>query len=210
MKLARTTLFGIFIVALAFGAGCSNPADDKPEAKVGEEPPAAPAGTGDKYTIAEGSKISFVGSKVTGSHDGGFNDFTGEVMLVDDDPTKSSVKIEIDLTSVWSDHPKLTKHLMSTDFFAVEHYKLSTFDSTKIVREGEQYTMTGNFQLHGVVRSISFPATITVEPGKVTVNAEFFIKRFDFDIEFKGPADNLIRDEVVIKLELTAVPAEAA
>jgi len=210
MKLARTTLFGIFIVALAFGAGCSNPADDKPEAKVGEETHAAPAGTGDKYTVAEGSKIGFVGSKVTGSHDGGFNDFTGEVMLVDDDPTKSSVKIEIDLTSVWSDHPKLTKHLMSTDFFAVEHYKLSTFDSTKIVREGEQYTMTGNFQLHGVVRSISFPATITVEPGKVTVNAEFFFIRFDFDIEFKGPADNLIPDEVVIKLELTAVPAEAA
>lgn len=210
MKLARTTLFGIFILALAFGAGCSNPADDKPEAKVGEETPAAPAGTGDKYTIAEGSKISFVGSKVTGSHDGGFNDFTGEVMLVDDDPTKSSVKIEIDLTSVWSDHPKLTKHLMSTDFFAVEHYKLSTFDSTKIIREGEQYNITGNFQLHGIVRSISFPASITVEPGKVTVNAEFFIKRFDFDIEFKGPADNLIRDEVVIKLELAAVPAEAA
>ena len=210
MKLARTTLFGIFILALAFGAGCSNPADDKPEAKVGEETPAAPASTGDKYTIAEGSKISFVGSKVTGSHDGGFNDFTGEVMLVDDDPTKSSVKIEIDLTSVWSDHPKLTKHLMSTDFFAVEHYKLSTFDSTKIVREGEQYNITGNFQLHGIVRSISFPASITVEPGKVTINAEFFIKRFDFDIEFKGPADNLIRDEVVIKLELTAVPAEAA
>jgi len=210
MKLARTTLFGIFILALAFGAGCSNPADDKPEAKVGEETAAAPAGTGDKYTVAEGSKIGFVGSKVTGSHDGGFNEFTGEVMLVNDDPTKSSVKIQIDLTSVWSDHPKLTEHLKSTDFFAVEHYKLSTFDSTKIVLEGEQYTMTGNFQLHGVVRSISFPATITVEPGKVTVNAEFFIKRFDFDIEFKGPADNLIRDEVVIKLELTAVPAEAA
>ena len=90
MKLARTTLFGIFILALAFGAGCSNPADDKPEAKVGEETPAAPAGSGEKYTVAEGSKISFVGSKVTGSHDGGFNDFTGEVMLVDDDPTKSA------------------------------------------------------------------------------------------------------------------------
>jgi len=200
----------MFILALAFGAGCSNPADDKPEAKVGEETQAAPASSGDKYLFAEGSKVSFVGSKVTGSHDGGFNTFTGDLMLVDGDPNKSSVNVEIDLASVWSDHPKLTEHLKSTDFFATDYYKLSTFNSTKIDQEGEQYNVTGNFQLHGVVRSISFPATITVEPDKVTVNAEFFIKRFDFDIEFKGPADNLIRDEVVIKLELIAVPGEAA
>jgi polyisoprenoid-binding protein YceI len=70
--------------------------------------------------------------------------------------------------------------------------------------------VTGNFQLHGVVRSISFPATINVEPGKVTVNAEFVIKRFDFKIEYPGPADNLIRDEVVIKLDLIGVPAAEA
>jgi len=210
LKLARTTLFGIFILALAFGAGCSNPADDKAEAKVGEETPAVPVGSGERYAFAEGSKVSFEGSKVTGSHEGGFNEFTGEVMLVDSDPTKSSVSVEINLPSVWSDHPKLTEHLKSTDFFAVDYYKLSTFQSSKIVREGEQYTVSGNFQLHGVVRNISFPATITVEPGKVTVNAEFFIKRFDFDMEFAGPADNLIRDEVVIKLELIAEPAEAA
>jgi polyisoprenoid-binding protein YceI len=210
MHLARTALFGTFILALALGAGCSNPADDKPEAKVGSATPAAPASSGEKYTLAEGSKISFVGSKVTGSHDGGFNSFTGEIMLVDGDPTLSSVKVEIELDSVWSDHPKLTEHLKSRDFLAVDYYKVSTFESSKIVREGEQYNVTGNFQLHGVIRSISFPATITVEPGKVTVNAEFFIKRFDFDIEYKGAADNLIRDEVVIKLELIATPAEAA
>ena len=120
MNLARTTLLGISVLALAFGAGCSNPADDKPEAKVGAETQAAPASTGDKYAFAEGSKVSFVGSKVTGSHDGGFNTFTGEVVLVDGDPTRSSVNVEIQLDSVWSDHPKLTEHLKSDDFFAVK------------------------------------------------------------------------------------------
>jgi polyisoprenoid-binding protein YceI len=210
MRFARTALEPVLLLALVLGAGCSNPADDKPEAAVGEQTPAAPAISGEKYTFAEGSSVSFVGSKVTGSHDGGFNEFTGEIMLVDGDPTRSSVNVVIQLDSVWSDNPKLTEHLKSDDFLAVERFKISTFDSSKIVRSGEQYTVTGNFQLHGVVRSISFPATITVEPEKVRVQAEFVIKRFDFKIEYPGAADNLIRDEVVIKLDLTGAPAATA
>jgi hypothetical protein len=39
------------------------------------------------------------------------------------------------------------------------------------------------------------------------VNAEFFIKRFDFNIEYPGKANDLIRDEVVIKLDITANPS---
>jgi polyisoprenoid-binding protein YceI len=210
MNLARTTILGTLTLALVLGAGCSNPADDKPEAVVGEKTEAAPATAGAKYTFTEDSSVGFVGSKVTGSHDGGFKQFSGQVLLVDDDPTRSSVDVTIDLDSVWSDNDKLTEHLKSVDFFGVEHYPHSTFKSSKIERNGDEYTVTGNFQLHGVVRSISFPAKITVEPDKVHVNAEFFIKRFDFKIEYPGRADDLIRDEVVIKLDLVATPEASA
>ena len=44
---------------------------------------------------------------------------------------------------------------------------------------------------------------------QVTAQAEFSIMRFDFGIKYAGPADNLIRDEVVIKFDVTAVPADA-
>jgi len=40
----------------------------------------------------------------------------------------------------------------------------------------------------------------------VKVAAEFFIKRFDFGIQYPGKANDLIRDEVVIRLDITAVP----
>ena len=70
------------LLALAMLAlfGCSNPAEDKPEAEVGEAKAVdSKASGGETLPISqENSSISFVGSKVVGSHDGGFNAFVGE------------------------------------------------------------------------------------------------------------------------------------
>jgi polyisoprenoid-binding protein YceI len=127
--------------------------------------------------------------------------------VADGDPTKSSVNVAIDTLSIWSDSDPLTGHLKSADFFDVETHPISTFESTSIVRDGAGYSVTGNLDLHGVTKSITFPATIEVGPEQVTVQAEFAIKRFDFNIEYKGKADDLIRDDVVIKFDLMAMPA---
>lgn len=202
---------------------CANPADNAPAAEVSEpaaEPAPAPAEeSGTAYTFSnEGSSVSWVGSKVTGAHDGGFNAFTGSFTVDGDDVTAGSVEVNIDTTSLWSDNDDLTGHLKSPDFFDVEQFPTSTFTSTGIAAaEGEEggYTVTGNLNLHGVTKQISFPATIAMADGGFTAQAEFSIMRFDFGMEYPGPADNLIRDEVVIKFDLNGsaggdAPADAA
>lgn len=191
--------------------GCGNPADDKPEAQVGKAATGKPQPVrGHAYVFSDDSKIQFVGSKVTGSHNGGFNEFVGQFNLVDNDPSKSSVEVTIDATSLWADNERLTGHLKSPDFFDVEAHPSIHFTSTAITPEGEGYKVTGNLQLHGVTKSITFPATIHADADRITAQAEFFIQRFDFDIAFKGKADDLIRDEVVIKLNLVATPGPDA
>ena len=65
---------------------------------------------------------------------------------------------------------------------------------------GGNYNVAGNFELHGIKKSITFPATIQVAPDSVAVNAEFAINRRDFGLVYPGKADDLIRDGVVIKL----------
>jgi polyisoprenoid-binding protein YceI len=62
--------------------------------------------------------------------------------------------------------------------------------------------VTGNFELHGVTKSITFPANIVTSPDGVSVDADFAINRKDFGIAFAGNADDLIRDNVVLKLAL--------
>ena len=59
--------------------------------------------------------------------------------------------------------------------------------------------MTGNFDLHGQSKSISFPATIEVTADKATMNAEFAINRKDFGIVYAGKSDDLIRDATKIR-----------
>jgi len=195
------------LVALAASVGCADPTRDKPKAVVEEATPVPePAAAARKFVLGEGSSVGFVGSKVTGSHEGGFHSFEGEIHVVDSDPTQSSVNLSIDTTSLWADNEKLTGHLKSADFFDVATYPTAAFQSTTIIPDGDHYRMVGNLTLHGITKSVSFPAQITVEDDQVTAEAEFSILRFEFEIEYKGMADDLIRDAVLIKLKLVGVP----
>jgi len=156
---------------------------------------------------SKSSKLEFVGSKVTGSHNGAFGNFDGRVELVDGKIEASSVRVDIDMKSVSADAEKLTGHLKSKDFFEVDRYPKATFTSTKIVTGGEKgasHTITGNLELHGVTKSITFPATVGVSNEAVTANAQFAIDRTNWGINYEGMADNLIRKDVVLKLAIKA------
>ena len=199
--------FGLLTTLLL--AGCSNPADNVTPATVQEPvqaPPAgaAPAQAAKVYTISDASKVDFTGSKVTGSHSGGFKSISGQFSVAEGKLVPGGNAVEIDMTSTWSDNEKLTGHLKSPDFFAVEEFPTSTFSITEVQQNESVTTITGNLTLHGVTKSISFPAEVQVTDEQVTLRAEFFIKRFDFDIAFPGQADDLIRDEVVLRLDVTA------
>ena len=67
--------------------------------------------------------------------------------------------------------------------------------------------VTGNLDLHGVTKQISFPAAIEIDADEIRASSEFAIKRFDFDIVYPGKAEDLIRDDVLVKLNLVAAPA---
>ncbi len=205
-RIAKTL---IIVLPLLLTAACANPAADQPKAVTNAAAPVSSAPVaGEKYSITpENSKIEFVGSKVTGSHNGSFGKFSGSLDHLGQ-PEKSRVTITIDLDSLTADDPKLTAHLKTADFFDVAKYPQATFQSTEIKAGGDKgatHTITGNLQLHGVTKSITFPATIAVTPDAITVDSTFSINRKDFGINYAGATDNLIRDEVVLKLHVRAV-----
>lgn len=199
----------IFILIALLTYGCANPAANKPKATVANAEPekdSTKAADGEVLTISpENSKVEFVAAKVTRSHNGSFKQFTGAINLVNSAVEGSRVSIDIKTPSVVTDEDALTKHLQTPDFFDVAKYPKATFTSTKIEAAnagGATHNVTGNFELHGIKKSITFPATIQVAPDSVSVNAEFAINRKDFGLLFPGKADDLIRDGVVIKLTL--------
>lgn len=195
---------------LLMASGCSDPSSDVPRTS-GAQPQrlnASASSGGSEYNLRAESKIGFVGSKVTGSHTGGFTNFAGTIRAADG-KIVGNPEILIAMKSTWSDNEKLTGHLKSPDFFDAEKYPVTKFTVASVEGTSAQQTVTGNLELHGETRSISFPATVKVADDAVTVAGEFAINRKDFNINYPGQANDLIRDNVVIKLDLRATPGPA-
>lgn len=208
----RMTSITMSLLLFVFIAGCKNPTSGKPRAAVGEameektEKPLSEEETGATYEFSnDGSRIDWVGSKVTGSHDGGFEMFSGTFQVPGGEITDGQVKVEIDLTSIWSDSDKLTEHLNSPDFFETEKFPEASFTSTSIEEGGEgdaTHTVTGNLDLHGQKKSITFPAKIAVTDDGFEASTEFALDRKLFGIDFAGMPDDLIKDDVLVKLDV--------
>jgi polyisoprenoid-binding protein YceI len=207
------------ITALLLASGCDNePGKNKPVATVTQAAPvpenAATATTtvgeataATKYVFSNAnSKLGFVAAKVTKKHEGEFHVFTGAIELVH--KGMGIATAEVATGSITTDDAKLTSHLKTPDLLDTDKFPKARFLSTNVRAGGEggaSHTVTGNLELHGVTRSITFPATVKVTPEGLTARAEFVIKRQDFGVVYPGRPDDLIKDDVLIKADIQAV-----
>jgi polyisoprenoid-binding protein YceI len=151
------------------------------------------------------SKIGALGAKITATHPVDFHEFAGTVGMDGDQVT--GVAFAAKIASLESDHPKLTEHLKKEDFLWAERYPLATFVSTAITPGGEgghTHTVTGDLSIRGKTVAVKFPATIEVGAKDVNARTEFVINRKDFDVVYPGKPDDLVQDNVVMKINLTA------
>lgn len=168
-------------------------------------PDPAPPASGQLKITPENAKVEFVGAKMIGSHEGAFHAFSGTVDYKNGNPLTAVIQVEIDLASVKTDEAKLDGHLKSPDFFDVEKFPKATFVSTGVTAggaDGATHTVKGDFTLHGVKKAIAIPAKIAVTGKSVSVSGELTINRKDYGIIYPGMPDNLIKDDVVIRLSI--------
>ncbi len=211
----KKTTIAIASLLLA-AAGCEDHTEGVEEAVVGE---AEETPTPDTEANAESasseltidtarSSVGFTGAKVTDSHDGTFESWSGTIDFDPENVTASSVAITIQMDSVQIEPERLLNHLKGGDFFDVENHPTATFTTTRIVEEpganGSTHRVTGNLTLRGESKSITFPAKVEVAGDEVVASAEFVIQRADFGIVYEGMADDLIEDEVVIRFDVHA------
>lgn len=163
--------------------------------------------------MALSGTLGFTGSKVTGSHTGVFKTWQGEAS-VGESFEDAKLSFTADVASVFTDpesrapwSEKLDGHLKSPDFFDAAKFPKATFVSTKIAKASggsATHTITGDLTMRGVTRSVSFPATVSLTGGQMKAKAEFTIQRTQWGINYKGKADDLIRDGVVLKIDVAS------
>ena len=113
----------------------------------------------------------------------------------------------LDMSSVKTDSEKLDGHLKNDDFFDVPNHPTSTFQLTELKAGGDggaTHTITGNLKMRGVEKSVTFPAKVTLANDSIKATAEFKINRKNWNINYAGKEDDLIRDDVVIRLDINA------
>jgi polyisoprenoid-binding protein YceI len=133
------------------------------------------------------TKITFVGTKKDGRHDGGFKTFSGSIVPIQGELTASKITLDIDTQSLWADNPKLTNHLKSPDFFEVKKYPKATFNSTKIEKKDQGDTthlISGDLTLHGTTKAITVPAKVTATDNLLSIDSQFTLDRTEYGIAF--------------------------
>jgi polyisoprenoid-binding protein YceI len=138
----------------------------------------------------ENTTVKFVGSKPKGKHDGGFKKVSGKATVDGGDVTTLKITLDIETDSIYSDVGKLTDHLKGPDFFNVKENPKSTFASTKVEKDGDNYKITGDLTLLGKTKSITFPATVAVAKDGLTLSSSFTIDRTQWGMTYKSAEIN--------------------
>ena len=90
---------------------------------------------------------------------GRFDKFNGKFNYDAKDVSASKIEINIDTTSVNSNHAERDKHLKSGDFLDVSEFAKASFVSTSVVDKGDNnLEIKGNLTLHGISKEITIQA----------------------------------------------------
>jgi polyisoprenoid-binding protein YceI len=88
---------------------------------------------------------------------GRFNDVDGNFTIDKETPANSSFELTIKVGSIDTNNKKRDGHLLSPDFFNAKQYPVIAFKSTGVKAIDGGYSVTGDFTLHGVTKSITIP-----------------------------------------------------
>jgi polyisoprenoid-binding protein YceI len=151
---------------------------------------------------------------VISSVDGRFKEATAKINLDEADLTKSQVSVEINAASVDTGDQKRDDHLKAPDFFDAKKFPKLTFKSTKIVKAGSGYKLTGDLTIRDVTKSVTLDATLS-GPVKTpwgnqarAAKVSGKIKRGDFGLKWNKALETggvVVGEEVTIdvKAEVT-------
>lgn len=215
----KKVLLSLSVIGMFFLASCGS--KDTVEATDAQETSAA-SETATEYVVNtsvsvtnwKGGKIFEDTSKPEEGHYGSVKLKSGSVTVKDgvlesgnfvaDQTTFESADLNDDAET----KAKLDGHLKSADFLDVEKFPEAKFEITgvKALTEGDYNTeISGNLDFRGTPKNVTFKANVKEEGDKVTIKSEEFkINRQDFGITFKGGGGSIIKDDVILQLDVTA------
>lgn len=146
---------------------------------------------------------------------GVFAKWTGAFSIDPADLTKSQVSVDIEAASVDTRNAQRDGHLKSPDFFDVANHPSIRFVSTHVAPTGTGFTLTGDFTLRGVTKSVAFdvvaagPAKDSQGKGRLGYRVQGRINRHDFGVAWSASYEGgalVVGEHVDLVLDLQLIP----
>ena len=152
---------------------------------------------------------------------GAFSKITGTLVLDDQDVTKSTIEVSIDVSTVDTREPDRDKDLRSDRFFDVAHFPTMTFKSKKVEQAGAgKLKVTGDLTIRGttkeVVLEVDGPSAPVRDPWgnqRTAATATAKVNRQDFGVKWNAKLDNggvVVGDDVNITVDVELIQRGAA
>jgi polyisoprenoid-binding protein YceI len=144
---------------------------------------------------------------------GQFNKFEGQFEGPEDDPSKITGELKVEVASVDTRTEMRDNHLRSADFFEAEKYPYITFKLTKVEPEGDEtFKVHGDLTIKDVTKPIVLNATLegrtpdafTGGKERLGISARGQLNRMDFGLNWDGIAGAIPIASHTIKLEVEA------
>jgi len=161
----------------------------------------------------EKSSLTWVGKKLTGSHNGSIALQSGNLIFDGKKLNGGNFVINMATIKDADKSDRLEGHLKADDFFGVDKFATSTFTVKKVTpATGNNVNVTGDLTIKGVTNPITFPATLTWNSdGSVTAAADkIIVDRTKYGIKFRSKGmfpdvgDKMIYDEFELGIKLVA------
>ena len=146
---------------------------------------------------------------------GEFRNITGTVEFDEKNPTRSSVDVKIDASTVNTRDEKRDGHLKSPDFFDVEKYPYIAFKSKRAETiDDNSGRLIGDLTLHGVTREVALEVEYAGQAKSPwgTTSAGFSartkVNRKDFGLNWNVALETggvLVGDVVSVEIEVEIV-----
>lgn len=167
---------------------------------------AAPAPGSFNRVVADKGRIDFVFKQMNVPIEGRFRSFRTDLLFDPAAPEKSSVRLELDLSSIDAGSSEANTEVVGKPWFNVGENPTATFVSTAVKPlGGNRYEVAGKLTIKGKSRSVTAPVTVTQQGDTATFDGGFTLKRLEFAIGDGMWADtSVVADEVDVRFHAVA------
>jgi polyisoprenoid-binding protein YceI len=146
---------------------------------------------------------------------GAFGEFTGELHVDGDEPTKPSGTLTVVARSIDTGNDQRDGHLRGNDFFDMADHPGISFASTGVEHvDGDRFKLTGDLTVKGITRPVTLDAEFNgaaTDPfgnRRIGIEASSTINRKDWGITWNAALETgglLVSDKITLTIDISAI-----